>query len=187
MHHVTALTETADGGDDLRIWCEAANILNKRPRSTDKLEWNRNKSRILWNGAQDLDLATSFEYGKEPWCFINIREFLVGFGVSRVVVMSCLLGYNALRSVEKWRTYQRSMSPPLLGSKDKWTKKSDFLIEATYLCKTSVDFLRTTQHYIPELVRKFLCHLRDYSHFSMVVSRVTSLRRTTILYLPLIL
>jgi hypothetical protein len=35
-HHGMARPQVADGGDTLQFWREAANILNKQPRSTDK-------------------------------------------------------------------------------------------------------------------------------------------------------
>jgi hypothetical protein len=36
VHDGMARLQVADGGDDLQFWREAANILNKQPRTADK-------------------------------------------------------------------------------------------------------------------------------------------------------
>jgi hypothetical protein len=40
-HHGMARPQVADGGDALRVWREAANILNKQSRTADK-RWSSN-------------------------------------------------------------------------------------------------------------------------------------------------
>jgi hypothetical protein len=53
----------------------------------------------------------------------------------------CLLGYDAVSSVESQSTFRRNMSPPSSGSKNKLSKKP---------AETSLDFQRTIRRYIPE-------------------------------------
>jgi hypothetical protein len=79
----------------------------------------------------------------------------------------CILGYNAVKSVDSQLTFRRNMSPPSSGSNSKpseipawsWQQailvsclvySSNLKIVAIYSSEKSVDFQRTTQRYTPE-------------------------------------
>jgi hypothetical protein len=58
-----ARPQVADGGDDLQLWREAANILNKQSRTADK----------GWSSSFGLGVGLTIPHRKKLACFENSK------------------------------------------------------------------------------------------------------------------
>jgi hypothetical protein len=86
----------------------------------------------------------------------------------------CLLGYNAVQSVESQPAFWRNMSPPSSGSNKPSTIPAWKQVASS---NTSVDFQWTIQRYIPEdsTVHNYYCeNLKSYINLSLLANVLTA-------------
>jgi hypothetical protein len=152
-----------------------------RSRKKTKAEWEKQKSSLVLSAM--LKYSTELTRNCEPVAFCRAaidnkdREgetciSLSSGGLHIRTEKKCLLGFNAVKSVESHPTFRRNMSPPSSRSKNKLSSARCLLHsgffqvlfrrkdESDMFLQNVVDFQRTSWHNIPEdiTLRNHRCH-----------------------------